>query len=823
MDAMTLAVNLTVNTSGVDTALTALAADGDGKIAAQGVALGNIYSAAFQRTVSAAVRAVKDTMTTGMNFDYAMAEAKKVSGASEEQFERIRERAQELGRTTAFTATEVANAFYYMGVAGWDSEQMLQGIDGVLSLAAASGEDLATTSDIVTDALTAFGLKAEDAAWFCDTLAATAVNANTTVGLMGGTFKYVAANAGAMHISAQDTAEAIGLIANAGIKGTQAGTSLSNIISRIAVDAGASKNQFGALGIIMNKLGVDVYDQTGQFRDFGDILNECRVAWAGLTDDQEKATYAKQIAGQRAISSWYALMNASEEDINKLHQSIEDSKGAAKTMADIQLDNLKGDITIMNSAIEGLQILVSDRYKDSFRSFVQFMTDEVGNLSAAFEEGGLAGMFVNLTNWIIDGITDTLSNPEITVEGATDFGEALGTFVGNLITKLVTSTPDIVAGLFTAGLSLADGLVQGLFAGLFGIGDGTVWGAMQQAGETRDDLIADANETAVKAEGIVGYMEGLVRQYGEAAGQSKEWAQALESLNELIPGITSHINAEGQALSDVTGNIRDYIEQSKAMAIEKAKEAYYGDLLQQYNTALIRQGEYETYRDLAQSTMGVSAELMAEYASRSGAATKEGLLKQYNEGTVSFDQLTDMAYATANELGTSTEEIKAAEDAFKDAQKSYGDNVAKLNALSSSIVSLQEQVSIAAAAVASMAAAASSFSVPSVNMSSGEYYAWYYSGKHAAGLWSVPRDNYRAVLHRDEMVLTASQARQYRSGLAGGLTADEVANIARAAVSDLTMELNGENLGRMVGDATTSRVSNNMAQANRRRVYGYGG
>lgn len=216
----------------------------------------------------------------GMDFDSTMSQVSAVSGATGDDFEELRKKALEMGATTQFSASEAAQAMTYMGMAGWKSGDMLNGISGIMDLAAASGEDLATTSDIVTDALTAFGLTAKDSGHFADVMAVAASNANTDVGMMGETFKYVAPAAGALGYTVDDTALAIGLMANSGIKASQAGTSLRSILTRLSTDAGASSQKLGALGVLTEKLGVEFYNTDGSARDLNDVLMDSRKAWA---------------------------------------------------------------------------------------------------------------------------------------------------------------------------------------------------------------------------------------------------------------------------------------------------------------------------------------------------------------------------------------------------------------------------------------------------------------------------------------------------------------------------------------------------------------
>ena len=230
---------------------------------------------------------------TGADFDAAMSKVAAVSGATGEDLEALRAKAREMGSQTKFSASEAAEAMNYMAMAGWKTEDMLSGIEGVMNLAAASGEDLATTSDIVTDALTAFGLTVADSAHFADVLAAASSNANTNVSMMGETFKYAAPVAGSLGFSVEDTAEAIGLMANAGIKSTQAGTSLRSILTALA-------GEVKFCGESIGEVEIQTTNADGSMRELSDILADCRVAFAGLSES-EQASAAQALVGKNAM------------------------------------------------------------------------------------------------------------------------------------------------------------------------------------------------------------------------------------------------------------------------------------------------------------------------------------------------------------------------------------------------------------------------------------------------------------------------------------------------------------------------------------------
>ena len=314
---------------------------------------------------------------TAADFDSAMSQVAAVSGATGKDFDALRNKAREMGAKTKFSATEAAEAMNYMAMAGWKTEDMLSGIEGIMNLAAASGEDLATTSDIVTDALTAFGLSAKDSGRFADILAAASSNANTNVSMMGETFKYCAPIAGALGFSAEDTAEAIGLMANAGIKSSQAGTALRTIMNNLAGDVKISGKAIGDVTIATT-------NADGSMRDLSDILADCRSAFGNLTES-EKAQAAESLVGKNAISGFLALMNAGEGDIDKLSSAIDNCDGSAEKMAMTMQDNLAGQITILKSQLQELAISFGDILMPAIRSIVSKLQSFVDKLNGMDE------------------------------------------------------------------------------------------------------------------------------------------------------------------------------------------------------------------------------------------------------------------------------------------------------------------------------------------------------------------------------------------------------------------------------------------------------
>ncbi len=285
---------------------------------------------------------------TAADFDSAMSKVAAVSGATGDDLDKLRDKAREMGSKTKFSASEAAEAMNYMAMAGWKTGDMLSGVEGIMNLAAASGEELATTSDIVTDALTAFGLSASDSGHFADVLAAASSNANTNVSMMGESFKYAAPVAGSHGISAEDTSIALGIMVNAGIKALQSGTALRSGLTNLAkpTDQMASN---------MDRYNISLIENADGSINLRETMISLREKMGGLSE-AEQAAAASAIFGKNAMAGWLAIINASDADFNKLTGAIDTCDGTAERMAATMQDNLEGQLTILKSQPEELAI-----------------------------------------------------------------------------------------------------------------------------------------------------------------------------------------------------------------------------------------------------------------------------------------------------------------------------------------------------------------------------------------------------------------------------------------------------------------------------------
>lgn len=402
---------------------------------------GQAFQVAFGVIAANAIQAVSGKITSlassvvdvGMNFDSSMANVAAISGATGDDLAALTAKAQEMGATTKFTATEAADGLSYMAMAGWKTEQMLDGLPGIMNLAAAGGADLAETSDIVTDALTAFGEAADQSGRLADIMAAASSNSNTNIHLLGETFKYVAPVAGALNYSMEDTATAIGLMASAGIKGSQAGTALRTLLTNLTKPT-------KAMALAMDDLGISVTDASGEMKPMSQLTDELREAFSGLSE-AEKASYAATIAGKEGMSGLLAIVNAAPEDYNKLSEAINSSTGAAQQMADTMLDNLPGQMTLLSSAFEVVQLSI-------YNSFLPALTQGAGGL----------GDFVSALGAVLNG-----EDPSALISG---FIEKFGTAIFNGLSQLGTVIGKVAPVLLRAVIGLFPDLLQGILVGV---------------------------------------------------------------------------------------------------------------------------------------------------------------------------------------------------------------------------------------------------------------------------------------------------------------------------------------------------------------------
>lgn len=465
---------------------------------------------------------------TATDFEAGMSEVKAISGATGSEFDALRDKAIEMGAKTKFSASDSADAFKYMAMAGWDASQMMDGIAGIMDLAAASGEDLATTSDIVTDALTAFGLQASDSAHFADVLAQASSKSNTNVGLMGETFKYVAPVAGALGYSIEDTAVAIGLMANSGIKGSQAGTALRSTITRLAKPVGEAKDA-------VEELGISITNADGTMKPLSQTMVELREKFAGLTEEQ-KAQYAAMLAGQEGMSGLLAIVNASDEDFQKLTDEINNANGAAEDMASVMMDNTAGAVEQLKGALESAGILIGEKLTPYIRKLAEWITGLVEKFNSLSEEEQdqivKFGLILAAIGPVLLILAKVISVVSTVVKAFKLFGTTMTT---------VKTSIDLVKAGYT-GLATQMGGIPKLVAGI-----STGFGGM---------LAPIAAVIAIVAV-LVGAFVTLWKTNEEFRDNMVGiWNSIKESINNFFDGVVERINALGFDFENITEVIK---------------------------------------------------------------------------------------------------------------------------------------------------------------------------------------------------------------------------------------------------------------------------
>lgn len=531
---------------------------------------------------------IADTVKVYKDFEAQMSTVQSISGATADSMAKITAKAKEMGATTQFSATQAGQAMQYMAMAGWNDKQMLDGVAGIMNLAGASGEDLARVSDIVTDALSAFGLAAEQSGHFADVLASATSKSNTNVALMGETFKYVAPIAGAMKYSIEDTSIAIGMMANAGIKGSEAGTALRSTLTRLVKPpADAAK--------ALNALGIKAANADGTIKPLRQTLVELRSRFKGLTDEQ-KSQMAASIAGQEAMSGFLAMMNESDDNFQKLASAVDNANGKALEMNKLKNDNLAGDVTALQSAWEALQIsLMEGTGSNGLRGFVQAIKEDVDILHDSLEKGldisSVGNLALNIVNQLYEKFKALDGVGSILAGGA------------------------LAAGLYKIG-SLAKRAMDALRGGS-GIGNGSAgqgFGGVGQMTVSAGTVIVNGSTAGVGAGAGVGTGAGAgtagAGRWAGIKGAVSSFAKVALPLELAMMGLdyynANKVNAEnmGGAEYQLTGAKARTADALKALNDAKASGAS-GDVLAmyqaQYQDAVANESRASAYLDQTSS------------------------------------------------------------------------------------------------------------------------------------------------------------------------------------------------------------------------------
>lgn len=595
-------------------------------------ALANLAADGFRMAIRAAKDFAKTVFEVGSSFESSMSEVGAISGAQGEELDKLKDKAKEMGETTVFSATESADAMKYMAMAGWSSEDMLGGLEGIMNLAAASGADLATTSDIVTDALTAMGYQASDAGQLADVMAAASSNANTNVELMGATFQYAAPIIGALGMNMEDAAVAIGLMANAGIKGQKSGTALRSILTRLSAPPKEAAEE-------MEKLGISLTDDEGKMKSLNDVMGDLRQAFSNL-GETEQTEAAKHLAGAEAMSGLLAIVNAAPEDFDRLTEAVQNSEGAAQQMAETMNDNVQGQLTLLKSNVEGKMIKVFEEASPAIQKATKDISRSIDKINwdaVADAVGKVAQAFADFVRYCVDnsetvkgvliGIGTAVSTAFVVTEVS-----AFTTALGNLLPAvtalaspagLVAAAFGAVAFAFTKAREKSDEYIQATYG--LSSADQEVIDSAESLKKSYDDLNASRQASADSVNAEFDHIEELKKEYNsltDSNGNVKEgYAERADFiLNELARAMgveRSDIEATITKHNDLGTAIDQLIQKKKAEAMISATQDEYTEAIHKRKEALDTftqaQATYTQAQDTYNQSVAESGAVFDEY------------------------------------------------------------------------------------------------------------------------------------------------------------------------------------------------------------------
>ena len=673
----------------------------------------------------------------GGDFEAGMSKVQAISGATGEDMEKLSELAKQMGKTTKFSASEAAEGYQYMAMAGWKTKDMLAGLPGIMNLAAASGESLATTSDIVTDVLTAMGKSAGDAGTFANVLASASSNSNTNVAMMGETFKYVAPLAGALGFNIEDLSQAIGLMANSGIKASQAGTSLRSILTRLA-------SPTDEVETAMAKYGITIADSDGKMRSLSEIMQNLRESLGGLSE-QEQTAAATAIGGQEAMSGLLAIVNASQEDYDKLAGAIANSTAAAENMANTMQDNLQGKLVILKSALEGVGISIYEKFEEPLKNAIEKVTEAVSNfdVDAAIEKiqrvlgilKAIAPVVVGIvsalaTLYAYFKVLKVIAKVKGIIEAVKKAGgvvAALGGPVGLVIAAIVAVIAAITT-LYATNKKFRD-FVNNMISQIWGKVKGVVDAVqpyLQAAMELAKNALSDAMEFIKNAiSDVVENAKPAVEAIGNAFESA--WSLIQTVWSGVEPFFSGLFNVIGVLVRTVVGVIGAQFQFAWTFVstVWSVATSFFSTI---WNTIAgifavveaVLSGDFQGAWD---AIMGIFA------------TWKDFFMGLWQDVCDVFSGVFDFFTSVGGDIVQGIKDgISAAWEGLTNFVRGLWNGLKKIFTIKKSDIKVEGGA----------------------------------DGSHAGGLDYVPYNNYVANLHRGEMVLTAKEAESYRRGAFGG-------------------------------------------------------
>ena len=619
--------------------------------------------------------AFMDCVEGAGSFEEAMSTVEALSQANALEMAALSAEAKELGATTKFTAKESADAMGYMAMAGWDATDMLQGMDGVLQLAAASGEDLAMVSDIVTDSLSAFGLTAKDTAHFSDVLAAAATNSNTNVAIMGETFKMSASVAGALRYSIEDVAVAMGLMANSGVKGSIAGTALRNTFNGLLEGVTLTGAAFGEYEYCAVRAD-------GTMKDFGSTIDELRGYFDQMTE-AERVNNAQAIAGQRGYNGLLAILNATDEDYTSLTNSINNCTGAAQRMANVKLDNMNGQLTLMKSAWDALKTTIGEQFIPEMRTLYEVGTDVFAGVDKFVQDNPGVIKGIAAASVVIGTVTLALTGYSVAAKVAAAASALLSASIpGVNIIMGVTAAVAGVVGVVTALATAADDSVPSVKELTEAARD--MQEAMDEAGATYEETAHQTLATAEVASIYIGKLEEIEAATNGATEGNQEYHNILALLTRTVPELVDDIDLTTDTIKGGTEALRQHTEAWKKDAEAQAYQDYINSLYDQYGEVMAESAE--------NSIKLTEAQIKLQNAEKNWDAALVRMNELSNEACENGTALTGEYYQLESAINGYRDEMYEAERTIENLNKAIEADAEAVAAAEAEIESAQAAV-----------------------------------------------------------------------------------------------------------------------------------
>ena len=661
---------------------------------AMGAAASAIAAAGIAAALKEIASAYAECVSAAGGFEETMSTVEALSGATASEIESLSIEAKRLGAETQYTAQESAEAMTYMAMAGWRTSDMLQGMDGVIQLAAASGEDLAQVSDIVTDALTAFGLSASDTAHFADVLATTATGANTSVGLMGETFKYAAPLAGALGYSVEDVATMIGLMANSGIKSTQAGTALRTMFSKLTDGATLTAGAFG-------EIKIETQNADGSMKGLSEVVSELRARFGEMTE-AEKIYNAQQLVGQEAMSGFVTLMSAADGDFEKLSKSISNCTGAAARMSKIKMDNMSGQLKLAQSAWEGVTLAVGEQFTPAMGELYKIAAQVFTKMKEFIEKHPAlvkeVTAFIAVTGAASAGIMGYAAAAKVAAAASALLSASIPGL--NVIMAVTAGVAALTAGIVAFVSAADDGApsVEELTEAAREMN-----AAMDEAKGEYDEASTSMAATADVAEGYIRRLEEIEAATGGNVEGNREYHNILALIGRTIPELAGSIDLETDSIEGGTEALRRQTEEWKRNAEARAQQEYVNRLYDEYGEVMAEAAENSIKLTQAQMKERAAAEKMEAVQER-----MDYLMQRAQEDAAAYSCETGNYADAAAYLGEEYHELEASLNGYSkeaEAARKEQENLRKaIEADNAAVAEAEATVKGAEAAIAEMTA-----------------------------------------------------------------------------------------------------------------------